>query len=85
MQVAENFALLRGAGAAPHLPAGLPVNGKKGAVIDGSANYQRCKNERRGYGQRSSPRSRGEGAGRRMRGSADLKLQPRVDYRMRQP
>ncbi len=61
-------------GAAPTcLPASSPriVTGR-GGFIDGFANHQRLQDGRQGRGQSPSPRSRGEGAGRRMRGSADL-------------
>ncbi|TPM30799.1 hypothetical protein FJ958_13535 [Mesorhizobium sp. B2-3-5] len=63
-------------GAAPHCPVGhfSPYrDGEKDAVIDDFANYRRCKKRRRGCGQLPSPVTmRGEGAGRRMRGSANL-------------
>ncbi|TJV68995.1 MAG: hypothetical protein E5X76_27400 [Mesorhizobium sp.] len=59
-------------GAAPHCPAGhfSPYSdGEKAAIADGFANHRRCRKWRRGCGQ-PSPRLRGEGAGRRMRGGA---------------
>ncbi|RWC50805.1 MAG: hypothetical protein EOS55_02500 [Mesorhizobium sp.] len=64
-------------GAAPHLPTGIlsPYrDGERGALVDGFANRQRCK---KGAGIADSPllpvSIRGEGAGRRMRGSATLR------------
>ncbi len=61
--------------AAPHLPAGIlsPYSdGERGAVIDGFANCERC---RKGAEVAAIPLLpvliRGEGAGRRMRGSAN--------------
>ncbi|TPJ81373.1 hypothetical protein FJ419_05960 [Mesorhizobium sp. B2-6-2] len=69
-------ALFPGAGAAPHLPAGIlsPYSdGERGALITGFANRQRC-----GKGAKAAAASllpvtiRGEGAGRRMRGGANF-------------
>ncbi|RVC43346.1 MAG: hypothetical protein EOQ27_27355 [Mesorhizobium sp.] len=63
-------------GAAPHLPAGIlsPYSdGERGAFIDDFANRERCK---KGVTAAASPllpvTIRGEGAGRRMRGRADI-------------
>ncbi|PBC07778.1 hypothetical protein CK230_23990 [Mesorhizobium sp. WSM3859] len=62
--------------AAPHCPAGhfSPYSGgEKDALLGGFANHQRY---RMGAGIAASsllPVERGEGAGRRMRGSADLR------------
>ncbi|TGV08213.1 hypothetical protein EN816_34190 [Mesorhizobium sp. M8A.F.Ca.ET.173.01.1.1] len=48
-------------------------DGERNAVIDGFANFQRCKRRRRGCVQFLLPVTiRGEGAGRRMRGGAAL-------------
>ncbi|QPC94274.1 hypothetical protein GA829_28835 [Mesorhizobium sp. INR15] len=62
--------------AAPHLPAGIlsPYrDGERGALINGFANHQRCKN---GAGVATSlllpVTIRGEVPGRAMRGSANL-------------
>ncbi|RWI29258.1 MAG: hypothetical protein EOQ92_07785 [Mesorhizobium sp.] len=64
-------------GAAPHLPAGIlsPYSdGERGALIQDFANHSRC---RKGVGVAASPllpvTIRGEGAGRRMRGSANTR------------
>ncbi|RNJ46787.1 hypothetical protein B5V01_34875 [Mesorhizobium erdmanii] len=63
-------------GAAPHRPAGhfSPYStGEKHAVIDGFANCQRCKWSAAGTAISLLPVTiRGEGAGRRMRGGADV-------------
>ncbi|PBB92254.1 hypothetical protein CK215_10470 [Mesorhizobium sp. WSM3864] len=65
-------------GAAPHLPAGIlsPYSdGERGALIGGFANRQRCKRSASGAPSPLLPVTiRGEGAGRRMRGGADIRL-----------
>ncbi|TIT86339.1 MAG: hypothetical protein E5W59_23275, partial [Mesorhizobium sp.] len=60
---------------APHCPAGhfSPYcDGEKDAFAGDFANHKRCRKLRCGRGQLSSPRLRGEGAGRRMRGGATI-------------
>jgi len=69
------FWLNLGVGAAPHLPAGIlsPYrDGERGAVIAGFASHRCCRKSAEVEGSSLLPVSiRGEGAGRRMRGSAN--------------
>ncbi|KAA3441781.1 hypothetical protein C7I87_33390 [Mesorhizobium sp. SARCC-RB16n] len=75
--------------AAPHCPAGhfSPYSdGEKEADIDGFANRQRCKRGRQHHGQSLLPVTiRGEGAGRRMRGSAGLDRRASAAHTTRKP
>jgi zinc protease len=65
-------------GAAPHLPAGIlsPYrDGERDAVITGFANHRRRKKDAEVAARPLLPVTiRGEGAGRRMRGSAGGKI-----------
>ncbi|PBC10673.1 hypothetical protein CK230_07360 [Mesorhizobium sp. WSM3859] len=69
--------LIANVGAAPHLPAGIlsPYSdGERGALIDDFANRQRCKKGVMAAASFLLPVPiRGEGAGRRMRGGADIR------------
>ena len=77
-EISNDFArfwLTSNVGAAPHLPAGIlsPYrDGERGALIAAFANHRRCKKSAEVAGSSLLPVPiRGEGAGRRMRGSAN--------------